>query len=309
MLGEGQCSKEQMMKIIEQFTCGQDGKANRSNLSFEIFPPKYDVPLSDVTAVLDVLASLKPDYISVTFGAGGSANNNRTIELSRHIREKYAIECLVHLTSLCYDKREIDEFLSRLADNGLFNILALRGDKRPGIEAKGDFPHASDLIRYVKASKWGKDFCVAAACYPSPHPDSASVEDDILRTVEKEKCGAQFFISQLFFSNTAYGVFEKNLRQAGCTAPVCAGIMPVVNKKQIERVVSMCGAPLSERFCRIVEKYGDDKDAMMDAGLAFAISQIIDLCASGHEYIHLYTMNNPVVARRIADALRHIMAR
>lgn len=291
------------MKISEQFA------GDKPNLSFEIFPPKHDAPLADITEVLDVLADLHPDYISVTFGAGASAGDNKTIALAKRIRDEYGIEPLVHLTSLCYGKDEIDEFLARLKDNGLFNILALRGDRREDIKPKGDFPHASDLIRYIKSGEGGKDFCAAAACYPDAHPEAASAEADIAATALKQRCGADYFISQLFFSNSAYSSYLKRLRLGGVSAPVCAGIMPVVNKKQIERVVKMCGAHLSERFQRIIGKYSGDKDAMMDAGLAFATSQIIDLCASGQEFIHLYTMNNPQVARRIAESLRHVMGR
>lgn len=288
------------MKIIEQF------KSKRSNLSFEIFPPKHDAALHDTTQTLDALAALKPDYISVTFGAGGSANNNRTIELSRLIKDKYGIEPLVHLTCLCYSKSEIDDFLCRLADNGLFNILALRGDRREGVAEKEDFPHASDLIKYIKNSRHG-EFCIAGACYPDTHPEALSKKDDIDAAVFKEKCGAQYFISQLFFDNKAYTRFEGEMKAAGANAPICAGIMPVINKNQIERMISLCGAVFPERFQRLVNKYGDDKEAMMDAGITYAKGQIIDLCASGHEYIHLYTMNNPTVARRIAEGVKHIM--
>lgn len=288
------------MKVIEQFASGA------ANLSFEIFPPKHDTSLADITQTLDALAALEPDFISVTFGAGGSANNNRTIELSRMIVDKYGIECVVHLTCLCYSKDEIDDFLCRLADNGLFNILALRGDRREGVAEKTDFPHASDLIKYIKNSHRG-DFCVAAACYPDIHPEAKSRKNDIEAALLKERCGAQYFISQLFFDNKAYIRFEEELRAAGVKAPICAGIMPVINKNQIERMVSLCGAVFPERFQRLVNKYGDDKEAMMDAGITYAKGQIIDLCAMGHEHIHLYTMNNPTVARRIAEGVKRIM--
>lgn len=288
------------MKIVEQFASGVP------NLSFEIFPPKHDSQLKDIKGTLDELSALKPDFISVTFGAGGSANNNRTIALSRMIKDDYGIEPLVHLTCLCYSKNEIDEFLKELKDNGLVNILALRGDRREGVEEKGDFAHASDLISYIEKC-YADEFCLAAACYPDTHPSSISRASDIEATVTKEKCGAKYFISQLFFNNDVYAQFEKDVRANGLHSPICAGIMPVINKGQIERMVNLCGAVFPDKFRRVVDKYGDNKEAMMDAGLAYAVSQIIDLCATGHENIHLYTMNNPSVARRIVEGIKHIV--
>jgi methylenetetrahydrofolate reductase (NADPH) len=288
------------MNISDQFTSG------RPNLSFEIYPPKHDKPLSDITETLDVLAELKPDFISVTFGAGGSSNNNRTIELSRRIKDEYGIEPLVHLTCLCYTKSEIDDFLRKLADNGLTNILALRGDRREGVPEKSDFLHASDLVSYIAGTQPGK-FCIAGACYPERHPQSPDRISDIRSLVKKTEAGASLLISQLFFENTMFTSFVEDCRIAGIDVPVCAGIMPVINKNQIEKMVTLCGASLPGRLVRIINKYGGNKEALFDAGLAYAVSQIIDLCANGFEYIHLYTMNNPAVAKRIVEGVKNII--
>lgn len=288
------------MKISEQFASG------RPNLSFEIYPPKHDAQISNITSTLDVLAELKPDFISVTFGAGGSANDNKTIELARKIKDEYGIETLAHLTCLCYDKNEIDDFLKRLADNGLRNILALRGDRREGVPDKTDFPHASDLTAYIE-KKYPGVFCICAACYPESHPESPSRVDDIRNLVAKIEAGAQVLISQLFFDNKQFFAFVEHCRMAGIDAPICAGIMPVINKNQIERMVTLCGASLPGRFQKILKTYGDNKDALFDAGLAYAVSQIIDLCANDYTFIHLYTMNNPVVAKRIVEGIKNII--
>ncbi|HAH63243.1 MAG TPA: methylenetetrahydrofolate reductase [NAD(P)H] [Treponema sp.] len=288
------------MKIINQFVSG------RPNLSFEIYPPKHDSRLSDITATLDILAGLKPDFISVTFGAGGSSNNNKTIELSRRIKDEYGIEPLVHLTCLCYSKSEIDDFLNQLDANGLTNILALRGDKREGVPEKNDFLHASDLIAYIRRTQ-GTKFCIAGACYPECHPQSPDRISDIRAIVKKKEAGAELLISQLFFENDMFTSFVENCRIAGIDVPVCAGIMPVINRNQIEKMVTLCGASLPERFKKIINKYDGNRDALFDAGLSYAVSQIIDLCANGFEYIHLYTMNNPAVAKRIAEGVRNII--
>jgi methylenetetrahydrofolate reductase (NADPH) len=288
------------MKIAEQF------KNGKPDLSFEIYPPKHDAPLSDITGTLDVLAELRPDFISVTFGAGGSSNNNRTIELARRIKDEYGIEPLVHLTCLCYSRGEIDDFLRQLEDNGIENILALRGDRREGVPEKSDFSHSSDLVSYINDTQPGK-FCIAGACYPERHPESADRVSDIRSLVKKTEAGTSFLISQLFFENEMFTSFVEDCRIAGIDVPVCAGIMPVINKNQIERMVTMCGASLPERFRKIIDKYGDNREALFDAGLSYAVSQIIDLCANGSENIHLYTMNNPAVAKRIVEGVKRIV--
>ncbi len=273
-------------------------------LSFEIFPPKKDEELKNIDPTLEILSELKPDFISVTFGAGGSSNNNKTIGLARKIKEKYGIEPVVHLTCLCYDKNEIDEFAKELQQAGIENILALRGDKRPDVPEKNDFAHASDLISYLK-SKY--NFCISGACYPEKHPDSPDRVSELRNLKKKVDAGAELLLSQLFFDNKNFFSFEEDCRIAGIDVPVVPGIMPAVNSAQIRRMVNMCGATFPDRFNRIADRFENDKDAMFDAGMAYAISQIIDLLAHDVSGIHLYTMNNPVIAGKICDGIKNII--
>ena len=279
-------------------------KNNKKSLSFEIFPPKKDTELKNIDGTLEVLSELKPDFISVTFGAGGSSNCNRTIELAKKIKYEYNIEPVVHLTCLSYDKNEIDEFAKVLNAEGIENILALRGDRNPNLPEKEDFKHASDLISYIKKSN---DFCVAGACYPEVHPESESRVDEIKNLKTKVDAGAEVLLSQLFFDNEQFFRFVDDCRIAGIETPIIPGIMPVINAAQIKRMVTMCGASFPTRFQKIIDKYEDNKAALFDAGMSYALSQIIDLLTSDIDGIHLYTMNNPTVARRICEGIKNIV--
>ena len=276
----------------------------RKSLSFEIFPPKKDSDLRNIDATLEVLSGLKPDYISVTFGAGGSANCNRTIELAKKIKYEYHTEPVVHLTCLHYDKAEIDQFAKILESEGIQNILALRGDRNPNIAEKEDFKHASDLIAYLKPKT---DFCFLGACYPECHPESKNKIDEMKYLREKVDAGADVLLSQLFFDNRNFFDFHEACKIAGIDVPVIPGIMPVINAAQIKRMVTMCGASFPERFQKIINKYEDKKEALFDAGMSYALSQIIDLLVSDIDGIHLYTMNNPKVARKICEGIQNII--
>ena len=286
------------MKVSELYS------KNKGRLSFEIFPPKKDSELKNIDATLEVLCELKPDFISVTFGAGGSSNCNRTIELAKKIKYDYHVEPVVHLTCLSYNKAEIDEFSRVLASEGIENILALRGDRNPNIPEKDDFKHASDLITYLKQNN---DFCIAGACYPECHPESESRITEMKNLREKVNAGAELLISQLFFDNNYFFRFVEDCRIAGIEVPVIPGIMPVINAAQIKRMVTMCGASFPERFRKIINKYEDNKEALFDAGMSYALSQTIDLLANDTDGIHLYTMNNPIVAKKICDGIRNII--
>ena len=286
------------MKVSELYN------KNKGRLSFEIFPPKKDSELKNIDATLEVLCELKPDFISVTFGAGGSSNCNRTIELAKKIKYDYHVEPVVHLTCLSYNKAEIDEFSRVLKAEGIENILALRGDRNPNLPEKDDFKHASDLITYLKQNN---DFCIAGACYPECHPESESRITEMKNLREKVNAGAELLISQLFFDNNYFFRFVEDCRIAGIEVPVIPGIMPVINAAQIKRMVTMCGASFPERFQKIINKYEDNKEALFDAGMSYALSQTIDLLANDTDGIHLYTMNNPVVAKKICDGIRNII--
>ncbi len=286
------------MKITEKF------KNKKPVISFEIFPPKKDDALKNVDQTLEILSSLNPDYISVTFGAGGSANKNKTIELARRIKEVYHIEPMIHLTSLHYDEEEIHHFTKTLEEHGLYNILALRGDKSDLVPEKDRYHYASDLIEDLK-----KDdrFCVAGACYPESHPESEDRIKDLHNLKRKVDAGAEFLISQMFFDNLMYYDFVEATRIAGINVPIAAGIMPVINKRQIERMVSLCGATLPEKFRHMLTKFEHNKEALFDVGMAYATSQIVDLLVNDVDGIHLYTMNNPVVAERITNAIKNVI--
>ena len=277
---------------------------NKKSLSFEIFPPKKDSELKNIDATLEVLCELKPDFISVTFGAGGSSNCNRTIELAKKIKYDYHVEPVVHLTCLSYNKSEIDEFSRVLESEGIQNVLALRGDRNPDIPEKDDFKHASDLISYLKQ----KDrFCIAGACYPECHPESENRIMEMKHLREKVNAGAEVLLSQLFFDNDYFFRFVEYCRISGIEIPLIPGIMPVINAAQIKRMVTMCGASFPVRFQKIINKYEDNKEALFDAGMSYALSQIIDLLANDIDGIHLYTMNNPSVAKRICEGIKNII--
>ncbi|MCR4791836.1 MAG: methylenetetrahydrofolate reductase [NAD(P)H] [Lachnospiraceae bacterium] len=278
-------------------------KEKNSTLSFEIFPPKKDEELKNIDETLSVLCELQPDFISVTFGAGGSANCNRTIEIARKIRKDYGIEPVVHLTCLHYDKKEIDEFASALEAEGIENILALRGDASQDVPAKDVFRHSSDLISYLKKDH---DFCFLGACYPECHPDSRDRIEDIKNLKKKNDAGAEVLLSQMCFDNDIFFKFSESCRIAGVEAPVIPGIMPVIKASQIRRMVDMCGVEFPDRFRRIIDRYEDKPEALFDAGMSYALSQVIDLIAGGVPGIHLYTMNKPQVARRICEGLKNI---
>ncbi|KAI4447098.1 5,10-methylenetetrahydrofolate reductase [Eubacterium plexicaudatum ASF492] len=210
----------------------------------------------------------------------------------------------MHLTCLCYDRTEIDQFSKELAAEGIQNVLALRGDRNPDIPEKKDFAHASDLITYLKQTS---DFCIAGACYPECHPESEGRVEELRHLRQKVDAGAQVLLSQLFFDNNYFYRFVEDCRIAGIDVPVTPGIMPVINASQIKRMVTMCGASLPQRFERIIHKFEGNKQALFDAGMSYALSQIIDLLANDVDGIHLYTMNNPTVARKICEGIKHIV--
>ena len=276
----------------------------KKSLSFEIFPPKKDSELKNIDETLSVLCELNPDYISVTFGAGGGSNCNSTIEIAKKIKQQYHVEPVVHLTCLHYNKAEMDEFANVLAAEGIENVLALRGDRNPKIQAKDDFRHASDLISYLKPKN---DFCFLGACYPECHPESENKISEMKHLKEKVNAGAEVLLSQLFFNNKQFFRFVEECRIADIHVPIIPGLMPVINAAQIKRMITMCGATFPDRFQKIIAKYEDNKEALFDAGMAYALSQIIDLLVSDIDGIHLYTMNNPLVARKICEGIRNII--
>ncbi len=272
--------------------------------SFEVFPPKRTMPIEKIYDTLDELAVLKPDFISVTYGAGGSASAY-TIEIASKIKHDLKTESVAHLTCLYLSEEEAREVLSRIEENGIENVLALRGDSSPDFKPKNRFCYASDLISFIKENN--PNLNILGACYPEGHSESPNKIDDLRCLKKKTDAGASHLVSQLFFDNSLFFDFAEKARIAGIEAPIEAGIMPVVNKKQIERMVSLCGASLPEKFLKIMNRYEDNPEALRDAGIAYAVDQIVDLVTRGVDGIHLYTMNNAYIARRICEAVKTII--
>ena len=280
----------------------------RAIFSFEIFPPKRDMPIDTVYRTLDQLTDLEPDFISVTCGAGGSADgsNRRTIEVASAIQNKYHRDGIAHLPCIHFTRADVLEMLDKLEENGVRKILALRGDRVDGLTPKEDFHHASDLVGFIRALTKDR-FQIFAACYPEGHTESPDLDTDVQNLRKKVDAGVDRLISQLFFDNEFFYEFLDKARAAGINIPIEAGIMPITNKKQIERMVTLCGATLPRKFQRVLAKYEAQPEALRDAGIAFATEQIVDLLAHGVDGIHLYTMNNPYIARKISETVRTLL--
>lgn len=290
------------MKIKDLF------EQRKTVISLEIFPPKLDSPVETVYKTLDELSDLRPDFISVTYGAGGKAKD-RTVEIASRIKNHYGIESLAHLTCICSTKDQIANNLEEMERENIENILALRGD----IPEDPDFvfpnplqyEYAADLIKEIKKS--GR-FCIGGACYPEGHIECENKIKDIKYLKQKVDVGLDFLITQLFFDNESFYRFMEELDLAGIEIPVSAGVMPVLNKNQIIRIVKLAGCNLPPKFKRIVDRYENNPAALKEAGEAYAIEQIIDLMAWGVRGIHLYTMNKPDTARRIIGNIENIRA-
>lgn len=284
------------MKISEIFN------NKKPVFSLEIFPPKKNQgDISQIYTTLDGLKDIKPDFISVTYGAGGNLADSSTADICKIIKEKYGITPLAHLTCVNNTKEDVTQILKMLESYGIENILALRGDYNPNVPPKTDFAHANELVEFIKNHG---DFGISGACYPEGHTESASLVDDILNVKRKVDAGVEHLCSQLFFDNSYFYNFREKTAIAGINVPIEAGIMPVVNKGQIERMVSMCGASLPPKFTKMCSRFADNPEALREAGIAYAIDQIIDLLANDVDGIHLYTMNNPYVATKIFDAIK-----
>ncbi|MDR0841202.1 MAG: methylenetetrahydrofolate reductase [NAD(P)H] [Christensenellaceae bacterium] len=290
------------MKIASLFGPG------RAVFSFEVFPPKKNGgDIASIYGTLDALQPLKPDFISVTYGAGGlEAGNSLSCEIAAAIKNRYSIESAAHLTCVNSTRAQVDAELHSLQEAGIENVLALRGDILPDLPRRHDFAYASELVAYIhQHSEMG----ISGACYPEGHVESESSVEDVLNLKKKVDAGVSHLVSQLFFDNSFFYAFVEKARIAGIHVPIEAGIMPVVNKKQIERMVSMCGASLPRKFVKIMQRYENNPEALRDAGIAYAVNQIVDLLTNGVEGIHLYTMNNPYVARRIHESVHNLLAR
>lgn len=285
------------MKISELF------KRKKTIVSFEVFPPNSIYSLEDVYSSIDELAKLQPDFISVTYGAGGATRGN-TVEIASKIKNNNKIEALAHLTCLGAKKNEIDDILKQLRANNIENILALRGDKPKDCTpiGEGDFKYAQDLISYVKEKR---EFSIGGADYPEGHLETNDLLD-LFNLKRKVDSGTDFLISQIFFDNESFYRFRDKLNKLQINIPLVAGIMPVTNAKQIRKITSMCGCSIPEKFQKILNKYENNTQALKEAGTAYATEQIIDLITSDIDGIHLYTMNKVDTAKKIMANIAHI---
>lgn len=274
--------------------------AQKTVLSFEVFPPRKTSPLESIYGTLRELGYLKPDFISVTYGAGGSLNGATTINIAHAVKHTYGIDSVAHLPGIYFGKDEIKSIIHELKLAGIDNILALRGDISPELQPKQDFHYASELVSFIKEHG---DFNIIGACYPEGHTEATTVKQDLINLKEKVDAGTDQLISQLFFDNEYFYVFRDKAADMGIHVPIEAGIMPVINKKQIERMISICGVNLPRKFKQMMEKYEYYPEAFRDAGIAYAIDQLVDLVSQDVDGVHLYTMNNSLIARRIYESV------
>lgn len=282
------------MKITELL------KDDKPCISCELFPPKAGSELQNALKIVDKIAEIKPHFMSVTYGAGGTSAG-QTVAIAKAV-EEHNIPALAHLTCIDATGDGIDGMLANFRANGIQNVLALRGDAVT--DKPREFMHASDLMRKISASG---DFCIGGACYPEGHPEAGSLDKDIENTKKKIDAGCEFLVAQMCFDNNIMYNYMYRLLRNGIDVPVVAGIMPVTNAKQINRICELSGTKLPPHYRAIVERFADDPQALMQAGIAYALGQIIDLIANGFKNIHVYTMNKPEVISGIMKNLSEII--
>ena len=287
------------MKIIDKLN------EDRIHISFEVFPPKTDAGFAKVREATDQIAKLNPSYISVTYGAGGGTSRN-TAKIAAHIKEELGMESLAHLTCASSTKDEVRTVIENLKQLGIENILALRGDIPAGMTFPDEnrFHYAYELVEEIR--KHG-DFCIGAACYPEGHVENEHKEDDIKFLKQKVDSGVDFLTTQMFFDNDIHYNFLYQIREAGITVPVLPGIMPITSAAQMKRSQELSGTVFPRRFLALLDRFGNHPEAMMQAGIAYATDQIIDLLANGVKNIHIYSMNKPEVAAKIMNNLSEIV--
>ncbi len=273
--------------------------------SFEIFPPKKIGNLDNIYNTVEDLAHLEPDFISVTFGAGGKTKDTLTGEIASTIRDRFGIESMAHVTCINSSKQQVERIIEDLNDRGIENVMALRGDINEETGPVGEFSHANELA--IEIQKIDDNINIMGACYPEGHYEQESLDEDIENLKYKIGAGVRGLVTQLFFDNAKFYDFVERVRAAGITVPISAGIMPITNKRQIERTVALSGSSLPKKFTNMIAKYEDDPEGLFDAGIDYAVYQIRDLIQHGVDGIHLYTMNNAKVAEgvtaKIADLL------
>lgn len=268
-------------------------------VSFEIFPPKGELDVAQFRNMMDGFCKLDPDFISVTYSAGGGGNSHKTIDLASIIEKEFHIPAIAHLTCINSNKQEVNGVIDSIINNGIKSVLALRGDIVEG-KVPTDFKFAKDLIPLLKE----RNLKVGAACYPEGHATCENLDDDIRYLKEKECAGADFFLSQLFFDNNSFYKFLERAAKQGITKPIHAGIMPISSKSQIMRMIFMCGASLPRDIVFMLNKYENNPDELRKASIEYASKQIIDLIRNGVDGIHIYSMNKPETALEITENIK-----
>ena len=290
------------MKIIDLL------KSKKLSLSFEVFPPKTETTFESVRGATEEIAKLKPSFMSVTYGAGGGTSKY-TLDIAKNIKSLYGVPTLAHLTCVSSTKETVKEKIKDIKDAGIQNVMALRGDIPESMmdsdKSEWHYRYAIDLIRELKEAD--NDFCIGCACYPEIHPESENQEQDLKHLKEKVDAGCDFITTQMFFDNNLLYNFLYKIREAGITVPVIPGIMPITNANQVARAISLSGSFMPQRFKSLVDKFGQNPDAMKQAGIAYATDQIIDLYANGLTNVHVYSMNKPDVAQKIQSNLSDII--
>ena len=277
---------------------------NRVHLSCEVFPPKKFDGIAQASKVATEIASLRPSFMSVTYGAAGSTPGH-TLAIARAVAEA-GVTPLCHLTCVQSSREQVTKVLADMKAAGMENVLALRGDLPKEGEPCKDFTYASELVEYIHTQG---DFCVGAACYPEGHPESGSRRMDMEHLKRKVDAGVDFLTTQMFFDNSILYNFLYRALRAGIDVPVCAGIMPICDARQVDMAVKLSGSIMPPRFAAIADRFADDPAAMTQAGIAYATEQIIDLVANGITNIHLYTMNKPWITKAIVENLSSIIQR
>ena len=273
--------------------------------SIECFPPKQSVNFANMQNTLRTMKDLHPDYISVTYGAGGSAGGVSTVEVAKFLKNDLGIEPLAHILCMGSDRQKAAALLNELDEAGVRNVLTLRGDRTPTRPESPDFQHASDLAAFVWQTK--PEFDIHAACYPEGHPEAATLAQDVENLRYKQQAGASHLLTQLFFDNGKFYRFLNLARRAGITLPVSAGVMPIVRRTQIERTVALSSASLPSAFTRMISRWQDDPESLRKAGIEYAVNQLRDLIEGGADGVHLYAMNDAGVATAVYDGIRDLL--
>ena len=292
------------MKIIDLLT------EDKLNISFEVFPPKTETNFESVKTATEEIAKLKPAFMSVTYGAGGGTSKY-TLDIAKDIKHNFDVPSLAHLTCVSSSRDTVKERIKEIKEAGITNIMALRGDIPKELEnadrTNWHYHYAVELIRDIKES--GGNFCIGGACYPEVHPESKSSKEDIKYLKEKVDAGGDFLTTQMFFDNNILYNFLYKIREAGIDVPVMPGIMPITNAVQVDRAIKLSGSFMPTRFKTLVDKFGSNPNAMMQAGIAYATDQIIDLFANNITNVHVYSMNKPDVAQKIQSNLSEILGK